>query len=168
MYAKRAASNSTRPRNNARGRTPIRARVGLAMRRSMDFGPLGDVEQLMQHEGISMAPISTGDASLNVGGVTVLPTARMSDIESGAMAGLVVPGGSPDAAGEARVAEMVAAARTRGLTVLAFGEGVAQAARAAGFDPATLADAPGAVIDGAGAKPLMTREQVVQAAQDLG
>ena len=167
MYAQRNAGKSGKPRGGFR-RAPIRARVGLAMRRSMNFGPLGDVEQLMQNEGLSMAPISTGDASLSVGGVTVLATARMSDIQDGAVAGLVIPGGDPDPAAEAKVAEMVTTARAKGMTVLAFGEGVMQAARAAGVDPATLADAPGAVIDGDGATPLMTREQLSLVAQTLG
>ena len=59
-------------------------------------------------------------------------------------------------------------ARANGMTVLAFGEGVAQAARAMDIDPATLADAPGAVIDSEGATPLMTREQLSLVAQTLG
>lgn len=167
MYAQRNAAKSSKPRRGFH-RTPIRARVGLAMRRSMDFGPLGDVEQLMQSEGISMAPISTGDASLSVGGVTVLPTARMSDIEQGSMAGLVIPGGDADPAAEEKMALMIAAAREKGMTVLAFGEGVAQAARAAGVDSAALADAPGVVIDREGATPLTTREQLTLVAQTLG
>ena len=167
MSFQRNAGKSGKPRGGFR-RTPIRARVGLAMRRSMNFGPLGDVEQLMQNEGLSMAPISTGDASLSVGGVTVLPTAKISDIEQGSVAGLVIPGGAPDEAAEAKMAQMVTTARARGLTVLAFGEGVVQAARAAGVDPASLAEAPGAVIDGEGATPLMTREQLALVAQTLG
>ena len=167
MNAQRNAGKSGKPRGGFR-RAPIRARVGLAMRRSMDFGPLGDVEQLMQYEGISMAPISTGDASMSVGGVTVLPTAKMSDIEDGSMAGLIIPGGAPDSAAEEKVANMITTARANGMTVLAFGEGVAQAARAMAIDPATLADAPGAVIDSEGATPLMTREQLSLGAQTLG
>lgn len=167
MYAQRAGNKPSKSRGGFR-RTPIRARVGLAMRRSMNFGPLGDVEQLMQHEGLSMAPISTGDASLSVGGVTVLPTAQMSDIQNGSVAGLVVPGGAPDPAAEEKVAEMIAAAREKGMTILAFGEGVVQAAKAVGVSPAVLADAPGAVIDAEGATPLMTREQLSLVAQTLG
>ena len=167
MYAQRNAGKSSKPRGGFR-RTPIRARVGLAMRRSMNFGPLGDVEQLMQSEGLSMAPISTGDASLSVGGVTVLPTAQVSDIEQGSVAGLVIPGGAPDPAAEEKVAKMVAAARDKGMTVLAFGEGVAQAARAIGVAPSPLSAAPGAVIDAAGATPLRSREQLSLVAQTLG
>lgn len=167
MNAQRNAGKSGKPRGGFR-RTPIRARVGLAMRRSMDFGPLGDVEQMMQYEGISMAPISTGDASLSIGGVTVLPTAQMSDIEKGSVAGLVIPGGAPDPAAEEKVAKMITTARASGMTVLAFGEGVVQAAKAMDIDPATLAEAPGAVIDSEGATPLMTREQLALVAQTLG
>ena len=63
---------------------------------------------------------------------------------------------------------MITTARANGMTVLAFGEGVAQAARAMDIDPATLADAPGAVIDSEGATPLMTREQLSLVAQTLG
>ena len=167
MNPNRSAS-AAKPRGNYRNRTPIRARVGLAMRRSMNFGPLGDVEMLMQNEGLSMAPISTGDASMSVNGVTVLPTAELGDIERGDVAGLVLPGGAPDAEGEATLDKLISAARAKGLPVLAFGEGVVQAARAMGVNPSRLADAPGAVIGGDDITPLHNREQLVLVASTLG
>ena len=168
MYARNAAARPAKPRNNYRQRVPIRARLGLAMRRDMDFGALGDVEQLMQSEGLAMAPISTGDASMTVNGVTVLPTAEVGDIERGEVAGLVLPGGQSDSAGEAKLDKLVAAARARGLPVLAFGEGVAQAARAWGADLAPVADAPGAVFGGDEVTPVRVREQLALVASTLG
>lgn len=168
MYAKRAGSGSAKPRNNYRQRTPIRARLGLAMRRQMDFGALGDVEQLMQNEGLSMAPISTGDASMSVNGVTVLATAAVGDIERGEVAGLVLPGGESDAAGDAALDKLIAAARARGLPVIAFGEGVTQAVRVFGADAARLGDAPGAVFGGDEATPVRDREQLALFASTLG
>ena len=146
----------------------MRARLGLAMRRDMDFGALGDVEQLMQNEGLSMAPISTGDASMTVNGVTVLATAAVGDIERGEVAGLVLPGGQSDAAGEAALDKLVSAARARGLPVLAFGEGVAQAARSWGADAGPLGDAPGAVFGGDEVTPVRDREQLQLLASTLG
>jgi len=67
--------------------------MGLVMRRDMDFGEMGDVEGVLRAEGVGLAPISTGDASLITGGVPVLATATAADIAEGRLKGLVVPGG---------------------------------------------------------------------------
>ena len=63
MYAQRKSSAA--PRRNGYNRpVPTRLRMGLVMRRGMDFGELGDVEGALRAEGVGLAPISTGDASL--------------------------------------------------------------------------------------------------------
>jgi hypothetical protein len=167
LSAQRAGSYSARPRNDFR-RAPTRARVGLAMRRSMDFGPLGDVEPLIQNQGLSLAPMSTGDASLSVAGVTVLATARSADIASGALKGLVVPGGMTDDASMEAVKLLLDAAGAKGVPILAFGEGVEQAILAAGGDPAAFADAPAVLIHGTLITALADRDAVAAAAAAIG
>ena len=106
--------------------------MGLVMRRDMDFGELGDVEGALRAEGVGLAPISTGDASLMAGGVTVLATATAADIVEGRLRGLVVPGGSQDETALAAVRSLVDLARAHGLPVLAFADGVAVAAASCG------------------------------------
>lgn len=138
------------------------------MRRSMDFGPLGDVEPLIQNQGLSLAPMSTGDASLSVAGVTVLATARGADIASGALKGLVVPGGMTDDASMAAVKLLLDAAGAKGVPILAFGDGVEQAVLAAGGDPATFVDAPAVLIRGSDIVSLAARDAVATAAAAIG
>ncbi len=167
MYAQRAQNTSYGNRNAYR-RPPIRARLGLAMRRSMDFGPLGDIEPMMQSQGLSLAPISTGDASLSMGGVTVLATAQAGDITNGALKGLILPGGAADAAGDAAVRELLDIARAKGVPVLAFGEGVGHAARAVGQDPRNYADAPAVLMNEGVVTALADRDQVSAAAARMG
>jgi hypothetical protein len=106
--------------------------MGLVMRRDMDFGELGDVEGALRAEGVGLAPISTGDASLMAGGVTVLATATATDIVEGRLRGLVVPGGSQDETALAAVRSLVDLARAHGLPVFAFADGVAVAAASSG------------------------------------
>ena len=122
----------------------MRLRMGLIMRKGMDFGPLGDMETALRIDGVSLAPISTGDASLGSGGVTVLATATADDITSGRVKGVVVPGGEADEAGLAQVKSLLMLAKTQGLPVLAFADSVALAAEVFGV----TADAPGAVFRG--------------------
>ncbi|NSX33325.1 hypothetical protein HTK96_08075 [Brevundimonas vesicularis] len=120
--------------------------MGLVMRRDMAFGELGDVEGALRAEGVGLAPISTGDASLMAGGVTVLATATAKDIVEGRLKGLVVPGGSRDEASLAAIKSLLDLARANALTVIAFADGVALAA--ASFS--VSAEADGAVFkDGA-------------------
>ena len=138
------------------------------MRRLMDFGPLGDVEPLIQNQGLSLAPMSTGDASLSVAGVTVLPTARAADIASGALKGLVVPGGMTDDASMAAVKLLLDAAGAKGMPILAFGDGVEQAVLAAGGDPAAFVDAPAVLIRGSEIVSLADRDAVAAAAAAIG
>ncbi len=99
--------------------------MGLVMRRNMEFGALGDVEGALRAEGVGLAPISTGEASLVSGGVTVLATATGKDIAEGRLKGLVVPGGSTDEASLAAVRSLIDLARANDLTVVAFADGVA-------------------------------------------
>lgn len=145
MFAQNKSSAG--PRRTGYNRpVPTRLRMGLVMRRDMAFGELGDVEGALRAEGVGLAPISTGDASLITGGVTVLATATAKDIVEGRLKGLVVPGGSTDEASLAAIKSLIDLARTNGLTVIAFADGVALAAESFGVS----AEADGAVFkDGA-------------------
>ena len=145
MFAQNKSSAG--PRRTGYNRpVPTRLRMGLVMRRDMAFGELGDVEGALRAEGVGLAPISTGDASLITGGVTVLATATAKDIVEGRLKGLVVPGGSTDEASLAAVQSLLDLARANALTVIAFADGVALAAESFGVS----AEADGAVFkDGA-------------------
>ncbi|MNS46740.1 hypothetical protein D3C72_792490 [compost metagenome] len=144
MYAQRNTSTAPRPRQGFNRPAPVRLRMALIMRSRMDFGPLGDMETALRFDGVSLAPISTGDASLVSGGVTVLATATADDISGGRVKGVVVPGGAADEAGVAQVKALLALSQEQGLPVLAFGDGVALAAEVYGV----AAEAPGAVFQG--------------------
>ncbi|MBP8063346.1 MAG: hypothetical protein KAY29_05700 [Brevundimonas sp.] len=134
MYAQRKAPFT--PRSNP-GRygyrpAPVRARIGLAMRRGMNFGILDDAESVLRARGLSLAPMSVGDTGLNVGGTSVLPTAEASDIDNGALKALVVPAGAVDPAAAAPLDDVIVRAGAKGAPVFAFGDGVAVALRALG------------------------------------
>ncbi len=134
MYAQRKAPFA--PRSNP-GRfgyrpAPVRARIGLAMRRGMNFGALDDAESVLRSRGLSLAPMSVGEAGLNVGGTSVLPTAEASDIDNGALRALVVPAGSSDPDAAAALDDVILRAGAKGAPVFAFGDGVAVALRALG------------------------------------
>ena len=144
MYAQRNTSTAPRPRQGFNRPAPVRLRMALIMRSRMDFGPLGDMETALRFDGVSLAPVSTGDASLVSGGVTVLATATADDISGGRVKGVVAPGGATDEAGVAQVKALLALAKAQGLPVLAFGEGVALTAEVYGV----AAEAPGAVFQG--------------------
>ncbi|HUH09843.1 MAG TPA: hypothetical protein VLZ73_04775, partial [Brevundimonas sp.] len=144
MNAQRNTSTAPRSRQGFNRPAPVRLRMGLIMRKGMDFGPLGDMETALRFDGVSLAPISTGDASLVSGGVTVLATATADDITSGRVRGVVVTGGEADEAGVVQVKALLGLAKAQGLPVLAFGDGVALAAEAFGV----AADAPGAAFQG--------------------
>lgn len=152
MYAQRKTSAA--PRRNGYNRpVPTRLRMGLVMRRDMDFGELGDVEGALRAEGVGLAPISTGDGSLISGGMTVLATATAKDIAEGRLKGLVVPGGSTDQASLAAVRALVELARANGLLILAFDSGVAVAGEVFGVS----VEAPAAVFAEGKAQPLAER-----------
>lgn len=132
MYAQQKSSSGPRgQRFNARP-VATRLRFGLVMRKNMDFGSMGDVETALRMQGVALAPMSTGEASMMVGGVKLMPTATAEDITNGRVKGLVVPGGSEDAAGDDSARELIQLARKQGLPVIAFGGGVALGAAATG------------------------------------
>jgi hypothetical protein len=155
LYAQR--NSSAAPRRNGYNRpVPTRLRMGLVMRRDMDFGELGDVEAALRAEGVGLAPISTGDASLISGGVTVLATATATDIIEGKLKGLVVPGGSQDEAGLAAVRSLIDLAHANALPVIAFADGVALTADRFGL----AATAPAAAFRDGQAKALNERAEL--------
>lgn len=159
MYAQRKAPFA--PRSTA-GRygyrpAPIRARIGLAMRRAMNFGAMPDAESVLRGQGLSLAPMSVGEAGLNVGGTSVLPTAEAADIESGALKALVVPAGAADPDAAAALDDVIVRASAKGMPVFAFGEGVAATLKALGQDAGPWVDAPAVMVTG----------QTVEAVADL-
>ncbi|WP_231576668.1 hypothetical protein [Brevundimonas sp. KM4] len=155
MFAQNKSSAG--PRRTGYNRpVPTRLRMGLVMRRDMAFGELGDVEGALRAEGVGLAPISTGDASLIAGGVTVLATATAKDIAEERLKGLVVPGGSMDEASLAAVRSLIDLARANGLTVIAFADGVALAADSFGVS----ANAEGAVFKDGGVTLLNERAEL--------
>jgi len=141
LYAQRKTATAPRSRHGNRP-APARLRFGLIMRKGMDFGELGDMETALRFEGVSLAPISTGEGSLVSGGLTVLATATADDITGGRVQGVVVPGGMADEAGLVQVKALVNLAKAQGLPVLAFADGVALTAEIFG----EAADAPGAAF----------------------
>ena len=150
MYAQSKAPFA--PRSTA-GRygyrpAPIRARIGLAMRRAMNFGAMPDAESVLRGQGLSLAPMSVGDAGLNVGGTSVLPTAEAADIESGALKALVVPAGAADPEAAAALDDVIVRASAKGMPVFAFGEGVAATLKALGQDAGPWVDAPAVMVTG--------------------
>ena len=155
MFAQNKSSAG--PRRTGYNRpVPTRLRMGLVMRRDMAFGELGDVEGALRAEGVGLAPISTGDASLIAGGVTVLATATAKDIAVGRLKGLVVPGGSTDEASLAAVRSLIDLARANGLTVIAFADGVTLSAESFGVS----AQAEGAVFKDGGVTLLNERAEL--------
>jgi len=170
LYAQRKAPftpRSTAGRHGYRP-APIRARIGLAMRRGMNFGALDDAEAVMRAQGLSLAPMSVGDAGLNVGGTSVLPTAEAADIESGALKALVVPAGSSDPDAAALLDDVIARASAKGMPVFAFGEGVAATLRALGQDAGPWVDAPAIMVTGVTVTALTDLDAVSAAARRVG
>ena len=166
MYAQRKAPFA--PRTNAGygyRPAPVRARIGLAMRRGMNFGDLADAEAVMRARGLSLAPMSVGDAGLNVGGTSVLPTAQASDIDSGALKGLVIPAGSADTEEAAAALEaVIVRAGAKGIPMFAFGDGVAVALGALGRPTDAFADTPAVLITGDTVEPLADAAALAAAA----
>lgn len=151
MYAQRKAPFTPRTHPGRGGGyrpAPVRARVGLAMRRGMNFGDLPDAEALLRSQGLSLAPMAVGDAGLSLGGTSVLPTAQASDIDSGALRALVVPAGAADPEGAAALDDAIARARARGIPVFAFGDGAAATVLAVLGRPAEAFDAPAVMFAG--------------------
>lgn len=166
MYAQRKAPFAPRTSAGYGYRpAPVRARIGLAMRRGMNFGALEDAEAILRGRGLSLAPMSVGDGGLNVGGTSVLPTAQASDIDSGALKALVVPAGVADT-DDAAVAldAVIVRAGARGIVMFAFGDGVAVALRALGRPADDFAEAPAVLITADAVEPLADSAALAAAA----
>ena len=136
MYAQRQTSSAPRS-NNRRGvfqRPPVRARVGLLMRKGSNFGELADAEQVVRGAGLGLAPLSVSDEPISEGGVTILATAALTDLDTGTLRGLVIPDGA-DA--DVNVTDAAKRAVAAGLPIMAFGDSVALVADAAGVKPNT-------------------------------
>jgi len=147
LYAQRQTQFAPRPYGRSRYvPAPIRARIGLAMRRAMNFGDMPDAEAVLRSRGLSLAPMSVGDAGLNVGGTSVLPTCQASDIDSGALKALVIPAGQSDPADAAALNDVIARAQARGAPMFAFGDGVETTLRALDRPHEAYADAPAVLI----------------------
>lgn len=171
MFAQRKAPFT--PRSNPGSRygyrpAPIRARVGLAMRRAMTFGPMPDAEAVLRANGLSLAPMSVGEAGMNVGGTSVLATAQVSDIDSGALKALVVPAGSADPDAVNALNDAILRANAKGTPIFAFGEGVVATLRALDQTREDLADAPAIMVSGQTIQPLEDIAAVASAAGKVG
>ncbi|MBN8552638.1 MAG: hypothetical protein J0L52_07060 [Caulobacterales bacterium] len=164
MYAQR--QTHTAPRSNARRlgfqRQPVRARVGLLMRKGSNFGALAEAEQVVRHAGLGLAPLSVSDEPISDGGVTILATAELKDLDSGVLRALVVPDGS-DA--DLNVKDATKRALAAGLPVLAFGDSAAVVADVAGV--AVVPAAAVLVADGQ-VRPLDDLKAVTAAAEAIG
>lgn len=166
MYAQRKSPSAQRNRPGFRP-APVRARAGLAMRRSMNFGHVGDAEMAMRSAGLSLAPMALSDAPLSSGGISVLATCTADDLSDGSLKALVVPAGAPEADLEA-LTDVVGKARDAGLPILAFGEGVAATLRLLDRAPAEFAACPAVRIDGAEVTPLADADAVAATAASIG
>ena len=167
MYAQRKAPFTPRSHSGSRygyRPAPIRARVGLAMRRAMNFGSMPDAEAVLRAHGLSLAPMSVGESGLNVGGTSVLPTARAADIDNGALKALVVPAGAADPDATAALDDVIARAHAKGVPTFAFGEGVVATLRALGKPAGDWADAPAIVVSGDEVRPLADNDALGEAA----
>lgn len=160
MRDQQKSSRGRRPSNRPVG---TRIRMGLVMRKGMDFGALGDVETALRMQGVALAPISTGEASLMISGVAVMATATAEDIKAGRVRGLVVPGGAEDEAGEAQARALIQLAQEQGLPVLGFGEGVALIAAVSG----QAVEGEGALFMAKGATALEDRDALAKAVEAI-
>lgn len=171
MFAQRKApftpSSNPGPRYGYRP-VPIRARVGLAMRKGMNFGPIGDPEHTLRSAGLSLAPMSVGDAGLSVGGTYVLATAQPTDLDSGALKALIVPGGNEEGADLATLNDAILRASAKGAAILAFGEGVTATLRALKRDHADFDDAPAIFVTGDNVEVLTDLGAVTAVAVKIG
>jgi len=165
LYAQRKAPFTPRTHAGRGGYrpAPIRARVGLAMRRAMNFGTMPDAESVLRSRGLSLAPMSVGDAGLNVGGTSVLPTAQASDIDNGALKAVVIPAGSADE-DAAALNDVITRAQAKGAPMFAFGDGVETALRALDRPHEAFADAPAVLITADNVEPLADSDALATAA----
>ena len=139
----------------------MRARVGLLMRRGSNFGEMAEAEQAVRGAGLGLAPLAISDEPISEGGVTILATAALSDLDSGSLRALVIPDGA-DA--DTNVTEAAKRAVSAGLPVVAFGSSVPLAATAAGAAPAS---APAALIANGKVQPLTDLKALAAAAETI-
>lgn len=147
MHAQRKAPSARPYGRQAYRPAPVRARVGLAMRRSMSFGHMGEAEGALRAQGLSLAPMAMSDGPISDGGVLVMPTATVENLSDGSLKALVIPAGAPEADLDV-LRDMVGRAQAAGIPIFAFGEGVAAALRALDRAPAAFATTPGVMILG--------------------
>lgn len=162
MYAQRQANSA--PRNNRRPsfqRPPVRARVGLLMRKGAHFGAMPEAEQAVRGAGLGLAPLSVSDEPISEGGVTILATAALTDLDSGALRALVIPDGA-DA--DINVKDAAKRAVAAGLPVMAFGDSVALVADAVGV---AGAETPAALVVDGRFEPLADMKALTAAAETI-
>lgn len=147
MHAQRKVSSARPHGRQAYRPAPVRARIGLAMRRSMSFGHMGEAEGALRAQGLSLAPMAMSDGPISDGGVMVMPTATVEHLSDGSLKALVVPAGAPEADLDV-LRDMVGRAHAAGIPIFAFGEGVAAALKALDRAPAAFATTPGVMIQG--------------------
>ena len=163
MFAQRQ-SNTFRP---AGGRRPsyappaIRARIGLLMRKGSNFGEMEDAERTVRNAGLGLAPVSPGNQAMNDGGMTILATAAMADLDSGVLRALLIPDGSDDLSEATAAATRAIAA---GLPVIAFGSSIAAVATAAGLQPV---EGPAALFDREGVRAISDTRTLTSAADTI-
>lgn len=169
MYAQRKAPQNPRKSHTRYSyrNAPIRAQMALAVRPAMNFGLMPDAVAVLRSNGLSLAPIAVSETSTSVSGTQILPTANVSDIESGDLKGLVVPAGQIDAASSAGLTEAIARAREVSAPVLAFGDGVAVTLEAMGQTEDGFADAPAILVLGDRIEAMADLEALAQAANQV-
>jgi len=171
LYAQRKAPYTPRTSPGSRygyRPVPVRARVGLAMRRAMNFGPLGDVEPTLRAAGLSVAPMAIDEPTCTAGGVTVMAVAAVADLESGALKALIVPAGAVEDGGQALLDQAIVLAHGKGAPVLAFGEGVQATLSALGLKLEGYEETPAIVVTGKTVRRLADLDQLAEAAAKVG
>ena len=131
------------------------------MRRGSNFGEMAEAEQAVRGAGLGLAPLSNTNEPLSDGGITIMATANMADLDSGSLRALVIPDGA-DA--DTNVTEATKRAVSAGLPVVAFGSSVPLAATAAGAAPAS---APAALIANGTVQPLTDLKALAAAAETI-
>lgn len=163
MFAQRQ-SNSSRPaagRRPSYGAPAVRARIGLLMRQGSNFGEMEDAERTVRNAGLGLAPVSPGNQAMNDGGMTILATAAMADLDSGVLRALMIPDGSDNLAETATAAARAIAA---GLPVIAFGSSIAAVAEAAGVQ---AVEGPAALFDRSGVRIIADSKALTSAADTI-
>lgn len=171
MYAQRKApyAPSTSPGGRYGYRpVPVRARVGLAMRRAMNFGPMGDAEPVLRAAGLSVAPMAIDEPTCTASGVTVMAVSKVEDLDTGLLKALIVPAGAADDEGQALLDQAIVRAHAKGAPVLAFGDGVAATLRVLTLKTDGFDDAPAILVLGKKVERVEDLAQLSLAAARIG